>query len=300
MLRTWRRGKPMAAIICEAHDRTKPDVTTGETFYLDHGGCRFAGKIWGDGPPVLFIQGVGLHGDGWIPQVDGLAGRYRCLTFDNRGMAQSQPIGVELSIEQMAEDALKLMDAQNWASAHIVGHSMGGLIALHLALSARSRVRSLALLCTFGCGTDATRLSAWMLWTGLRTRIGTRRQRRRAFLKLVLPPEALTTHDRDAVAQRLAPLFGHDLADQPPVAMKQLSAMRRYDATPRLGELAGLSTVVISARHDRIARPELGRALAAGIPQARYVEFENAAHGVPIEQPDEVNKLLHEHFSQKQ
>jgi pimeloyl-ACP methyl ester carboxylesterase len=268
-----------------------------EEHSIEHRGCRFACKVRGDGPPVLLIQGAGVHGDGLRPQVDALAARHRCLTVDNRGMGRSQPVGASLSVEQMAEDALVLMDAQGWASAHIVGHSMGGLVAAQLALAARGRARSLALLCTFARGRDATRLSPWMIWTGLRTRIGTRRQRRHAFLKLVLPPETLAMADRDAMAESLAPLFGHDLADQPPVVMKQLAAINRYDASPRLGQLAGLPTLVISAFHDRIARPEYGRALAAGVPGARYVEIANASHGVPIELPDPINALLLEHVA---
>jgi len=271
-----------------------------EMFTLEHRGCPLACNVRGDGPPALLIQGVGVHGDGWRPQVDELAARYRCLTFDNRGMNRSQPIGVPLSIEQMAEDALVLMDAQGWESAHVVGHSMGGLIAQHLALSVRKRVRSLSLLCTFARGRDVTRPSLWMIWTGLRTRIGTRRQRRHAFLKLVSSPKTLAKSDRDALAERLAPIFGHDLADQPPVAMKQLSAMGRYDATPRLGGLAGLPTLVVSASHDRIARREFGRALATGVPGARYIEIADASHGVPIERPEQINRLLLEHFAQSE
>jgi pimeloyl-ACP methyl ester carboxylesterase len=268
-----------------------------ESLSIEHRGCRLAYDLRGDGPPVLLIQGVGVHGDGWRPQVDELAGHYRCLTFDHRGLNRSQPIGGPLSVEQMAEDALTLMDTQKWESAHVIGHSMGGLIALHLALSARQRVRSLSLLCTFACGRDAMRLSPWMLWVGLRTRIGTRRQRRHAFLKLVLPPETLARSDRDALAERLAPLFGHDLGTQPPVSVKQLAAMGRYDAKSRLGELSGLPTLVVSAAHDRIARPELGRDLAARVPGARYIELADASHGVPIERPEEINKLLLEHLA---
>lgn len=262
---------------------------------VEHRGCRLSYEVRGDGPPVLLIQGVGVAGTGWLPQVDALAGRYRCLTFDNRGMGRSQPVGAPLTVDQMAEDALDLMDAEGWKSAHVVGHSLGGLIALNLALAARDRVRSLSLLCTFANGRGATRLTMAMLWIGLRTRIGPRRLRRRAFLELVLPPDAPKA-DRDATAERLAPLFGHDLGDQPPVAMKQLSAMSRYDATPRLGELAGLSTLVASAAHDRIARPQSGRAVAADIPGARYVEFPDASHGLPITHADQVNVLLLEHF----
>ncbi len=79
--------------------------------------------------------------------------------------------------------------------------------------------------------------------------------------------------------------------------MKQLSAMRAYDATPELGRLAGLPTVVAVAGHDRIARPEIGRAMAAGIPGARLVEFPDAAHGVCIQRAEEINAQLDGHFS---
>ena len=88
------------------------------------------------------IQGAGMHGDGWLPQVEGLADQFRCLRFDNRGMGNSQPFGAPITIEQMAEDASVLMDAVGWQSAHVVGHSMGGLIAQHIALSQPSRVRN--------------------------------------------------------------------------------------------------------------------------------------------------------------
>src|SRR5689334_11406073 len=272
-------------------------MNTVASSILEHRGSRLAYDLVGDGPPVVLIQGVGVHGGGWRPQVDALSPRFRCLTFDHRGLNRSQPLGGPLTVEQMADDTAALMDAQGWATAHVVGHSLGGLIALHLALSAGARVRSLSLLCTFATGREATRLSPGMLWTGLRTRLGTRRQRRHAFLELVLPPGERSRADRDAEAERLAPLFGHDLAVQPPVAMKQLAAMSRYDAGPRLGELAGLPTLVVSAGHDRIARPELGRALAAGGPGARYVEIAEAAHGVPLHLPARINELLLDHLA---
>ncbi|HEX8245578.1 MAG TPA: alpha/beta hydrolase [Longimicrobium sp.] len=268
----------------------------GDVRTVEHRGCRLAYTVRGSGPPVLLVQGVGVAGAGWTPQVDALSPEFRCLAFDNRGMGMSQPLGAPVTVEQMAEDARVLMDAEGWTQAHVVGHSLGGPVALELALGARDRVRSLSLLCTFARGRDATRLTAWMLWVGLRSRIGTRRMRRNAFLQIVMPPSALAGADRDGMAEKLAPLFGHDLADQPPVAMKQLAALRAYDATPRLGELAGVPTLVVSAAHDPIARPESGRALAAGIAGARYVEFADASHGLPLQRADEVNALLLEHL----
>ena len=263
---------------------------------VEHHGCRLAYAVRGDGPAVLFVQGVGVHGGGWRPQVDGLADRFRCVWFDNRGVGLSQPAGAPITVGQMTDDALAVMDAAGCRAAHVVGHSLGGLVALNLALSARERVRSLSLLCTFARGKDATRLTPAMLWVGTRTRIGTRRMRRRAFLELVLSPAELVACDHDALAEELAPLFGHDLADHPAVEMAQLRAMGRFDATPRLRELAGLPTLVVSAAHDRIARPASGRAIVAGIPGARYVEIPDAAHGLPLRQPERVNALLREHL----
>jgi pimeloyl-ACP methyl ester carboxylesterase len=239
-----------------------------------------------------------VHGVAWAPQIDALAAHFQCLSFDNRGLGLSQPLGASLRIAQMAEDTLALMDAQGWESAHLVGHSMGGLIALHAALSARARVQSLSLLSSFPRGRDATRLTPGMIWTGLRTRIGTRAQRRRAFLEIVAPPAIRKAADTARLAADLAPLFGHDLADQPAVTMKQLSAMVRYDARPRLHELAGLPVLVVSATLDRIVSPEVGRAMAAAIPGARFVEIPSASHGVAILEAGRINALLLDHLTQ--
>lgn len=78
--------------------------------------------------------------------------------------------------------------------------------------------------------------------------------------------------------------------------MAQLRAMTAYDATPRLAALAGLSTLVVSAEHDRIAPPALGRARAAGLPGTVDHELGGAAHGMPIHRAGEVNALLRAHL----
>jgi pimeloyl-ACP methyl ester carboxylesterase len=135
-----------------------------------------------------------------------------------------------------------------------------------------------------------------MLQLGLRSRIGPRRARRHAFLEIVMPPAALARADRDALAAELMPLFGHDLADQPPIALKQLAALRAYDASDRLGSITGIPALVMSAAHDPIAPPRFGRALADAIPGARFVEFDDASHGLPIQHATRVNALLSEHL----
>jgi len=264
---------------------------------LESGGCSFAYKCEGSGDAVVLIQGAGIHGDGWIPQTEVLRDRFRCMTFDNRGMGASQPAALRITVEQMSEDTLALMDAAGIERAHLVGHSLGGLVAQQIALSKRARVRSLALLCTSARGADATGLTMQMLALGLRTRIGPRRMRARAFLEIIMPREYLAGQDLDAMAERMRAFFGHDLADTPPVVMAQLNALKRFDATSLLRELAGIPTLVLSAAHDIIFRPQYGRTLASGIPGATYIEMSNAAHGVPLQEPQAVNKALLHHFA---
>ncbi|MBI2502526.1 MAG: alpha/beta fold hydrolase [Candidatus Latescibacteria bacterium] len=264
---------------------------------FEHADAEIAYQVQGDGPPVLFIQGVGVPGSGWRPQLEGLAGRFCCVAFDHRGLGQSSPVAGRLSIADLVGDTLALMDHLGWADAHLVGHSMGGVIAHQLALEARDRVRSLSLLCTFARGKDAARLSPWIAWVGLRTRVGSRPMRRRAFLEMILPASQRRGADLEALAAQYGAFFGRDLADQPPVVMVQLRALAGHDQSARLPELGGLPTLVASSAEDRLALPVYGRALAGAIRGARYYQFADAAHGVTIDRPELVNTLLAEHLA---
>lgn len=251
----------------------------------------------GVGPPVLLIQGVGVIGAGWRPQVEGLRDRFTLASFDNRGIGRSRAAAGPTSIEAMAADALALLDALGWARAHVVGHSMGGLIAEQLALDAPERVRSLALICTPASGRAGARPSLRIAWIGLRMRVGTRRARRAAFLELILPASLReTTGHLDALAHEYAPLFGRDLADNPPIVLAQLRAMAKHDVRARLAELTGIPTLVVSADEDPIAPPAAGRDTASRIPGARHVVLPDTSHGVPITHAGRVNALLAEHL----
>jgi pimeloyl-ACP methyl ester carboxylesterase len=167
---------------------------------------------------------------------------------------------------------------------------------MQIALMAKPRVHSLSLLCTFARGADATRLTLALFWIVLRLRFGPRHLRREAFMELVLPA-GQSKGFPDDIADRLAAVFGHDIADLPQIAGQQVAAMRRHDVTSRLKELAGIPTVVISGEKDMIARPSSGRAIAAGIPGSRYIEIPGASHAFPILEAERCGALLLEHLA---
>ncbi len=249
----------------------------------------------GAGTPVLFIQGVGVHGLGWTPQIEVLRRSHRCIAFDHRGVGRTPRGGEPITVERMAADALAVLDAARVDAAHVVGHSLGGAIALELALLHRERVKSLSLVCTFGAGRQIP-LSPRLVRLALRSRFGNRAMRRRAFLEIVLSRAALRRRDPAELASELEPLFGRDLADSPRIVGEQLAALRNYDVRARLGELALLPTLVISASEDPISPPAIGRELARSIHGAAF-ELLDASHGAPIECAARTNELLLAHFA---
>lgn len=245
------------------------------------------------GPPVLLIQGVGVVGAGWTPQVRGLADRFRLATFDNRGIGGSAMTPqAAFDVATFADDAAAVLDELGWESAHVVGHSLGGVIAQRLAIGRRDRVRSLVAMCTVARGADAVRMTPAIMWNGIRGMVGTLRSRRRAFLELIYPKSDLAGLDLDALAAELAPVFGRDLAKQPPIAFRQVRALAAHDTRAELAALAGLPTLVMSATHDPIAPPRYGRGLAAAIPGAVFEESTDASHGLPIQWAERVNSRL--------
>lgn len=245
------------------------------------------------GVPIVFIQGVGVIGEGWRPQVDELASEFKTLVFDNRGIGKSTPYDGPVLVESMAEDVFALINHLGWESAHVVGHSLGGVIAQQFALNHPQQVRSLSLLCTFSQGAQGARLSPLIVWLGLRTRIGTRQSRRRAFLEILLPrKEVQEVEDITGLAEQYAQWIGRDLADQPPIVMKQLRALAKHDASKELHRLGSIPTLVLSADEDPIALPEFGKDLAKRIPGAQFELLRGVSHGVSLQEPREINQRI--------
>src|SRR5262249_32190040 len=111
---------------------------------------------YGSGEPLLCIMGFATDSTGWVLQTPEFSKHYREIIFDNRGVGRSSKPAGPYSIAQMAEDAVGLMDTLDIRRAHVLGLSMGGMIAQEIALRHPERVHGLVLACTFPEPDDVT------------------------------------------------------------------------------------------------------------------------------------------------
>src|SRR5262245_22114978 len=103
----------------------------------------------GAGEPLLLIMGLAADSTAWMFQVPAFAEKYRTIVFDNRGVGRSSKPAGPYTIHEMADDAAGLLDALHVQRAHVVGVSMGGMIAQELELRHPERVHGLVLACTY-------------------------------------------------------------------------------------------------------------------------------------------------------
>ena len=197
-------------------------------------------------------------------------------------------------MDRLAADALALMDHLGWQRAHVVGVSMGGMIAQHVALTAPHRVRSLALLATHAGG-----------WGGRPTRTaiggvlsshfsGSTRLRRRALLAMLHSPQYLAEAGREVVEARLRETLLHN--PPPRLGMLgQLSAIFRHRTLHRLSTLAALPTLVITGTSDAMVRPE-NSVIIARLIEAELLRFEGSGHAIHVEHREAVNAALQRLF----
>ena len=125
------------------------------THHADSNGIRIAWDESGGGDPLLLIHGLGYARWGWEPLVPRLAGRFRVVRFDNRGIGASDVPEGPYDAAGMAEDAVAVLDAAGIDRAHVIGTSLGGMIAQQLAAEHPDRVDRVVLLSTTPGGAGA-------------------------------------------------------------------------------------------------------------------------------------------------
>jgi len=260
---------------------------------------RISYRLYGShGPPVLLLMGLGMRGVVWRPQFEGLRDDHRLVTIDNRGIGDSEAVPGRWTMKDMADDAIRVLDALGWESAHVVGVSMGGMYAQELALAVPGRVRSLTLIATHAGGPFRFVPPG----EGIRGFLGTNflpgDRRFGALASLLYPNDFLRMVDRDALLARMADQLGTRADGN--IRLQQLSAVAGHDTRDRLHRLGALSTLVVTAGRDALVAPRLQRHLAASIPGAEHLCFDKAGHGLIFQCARALNRQLRRHFEKNE
>jgi len=238
----------------------------------------------GDGEPVLLIMGLGADSRMWMLQTPVFSSRYRCISLDNRGVGRSSAPEGSYTTEQMAGDALAVLDAAEIERAHIVGISLGGAIAQQVALKAPERVRSLTLAATWCARNPYTERMAEV--GRAVASIGDQVLIRSALLWTFSPGTIIGNAALLDQIERVAA----DLHPSPEAFLRQLDAVVAHDTVASLGSLT-MPALVMIARRDIMVPPELGHQVAAAIPGAEVVELEGG-HAFNMESVAEFNTAI--------
>lgn len=239
----------------------------------------------GEGEPLLLVQGLGYARWSWDPVVPGLAERYRVVFFDNRGIGESDKPEGPYTAAQMAGDALQVLDEAGIDRAHVLGASLGGMVAQEVAVAARGRVRKLVLCCTTPGGAATVPMPEVTVRLFAEAATLAPDVALRRFVENALgadPPAALVDE-----------LYRLRVANPPDPAGWQAQAAAGLTFAGVDGEITA-PTLILTGTADNVVDQRNAEVLAARIAGARVERFPGAGHLVFWEQPDAFVKIVAE------
>ncbi|HUB06093.1 MAG TPA: alpha/beta fold hydrolase [Myxococcales bacterium] len=250
-------------------------------------------QIEGEGPPLLMLMGLGCPGEGWRPQIDALKGRFRTIAPDQRGSGRTAHWRRPIRVPELARDALRLLDHLRLERAHLIGVSMGGMVALEVAGRWPERVDRLVLGAAPLAADRHVRL----------TTLGIGRQAALAF------PRGGLRGSRDAVEAAWRPLvFNGQLAgegkrfvdeqmaafDDPRASYgvtAQAAAVFFHDAS-RWAKRIRAPTLLVAGSEDRMIPAAAVCRAAEAVRGSRLVFLEGAPHGFNVTHAAAFNRLI--------
>ncbi|MDE5445063.1 pyrimidine utilization protein D [Bradyrhizobium sp. CSA207] len=241
-------------------------------------------EVHGRGTPVVLSAGMGGSGSFWTPQLEALARRHQVILYDHVGTGRSA--AGWRSIAGMANDVASVLDHAGVDAAHVVGHAIGGIVGIELALRHPKRLRSLVVVNGWGRADPFLR-RCFEIRKQLLNQSGPQAYLRAQPLFLY-PPQWISENiaHLDAEEERMLRHF-------PSVATmnQRIDMFLAFDGGKRLAEI-NVPTLLSSARDDALVPAYLTRELAAAIPRARVHEVDWGAHAFTVVTPGVFNEAL--------
>jgi 3-oxoadipate enol-lactonase len=248
-------------------------------------------EIHGEGPPLVLVMGIGYDSALWtLQQVPALSTCFRVIILDNRDVGRSSTVSHSYTIADMADDLAGLVDALGIERTHVLGLSMGAMIAQEFALRHANRLDRLVLTGS-GAAPARSAVDPIRIWSWVKANDATGE----VFVgqQLISLFSTAFLRNRQAVQQTSALLAANPYPMTPEAYQRQAQAYLKFDSLDRLGGITA-PTLVIVGEQDLVTPPWIAREVADAILGARFevIRGEGASHVVPIERPDEFNQLV--------
>ena len=259
----------------------------------------------GEGKPVVFIAGFGVDHRTWVPQITFFQDKNKVIVFDNRGIGESTGSPEPYTITMMAEDVICLLDHLKIKKTHVVGSSMGGMIAQELAINHPERVNKLVLSSTTAKADKTVRETILKgfeeMIEGKIDNIVEVNPRRILFEKAFNYILQLTFSEKFIRENKqLIESFIRDYLSKKnyvETLLKQSRAIAKHNTTKRLEKIKA-PTLVITGTRDEFISPENSEYLFKHIPNATLVKIVGGTHGMHHERAEEFNEHVLRFFEE--
>ncbi|MBP8974919.1 MAG: alpha/beta fold hydrolase [Anaerolineae bacterium] len=239
--------------------------------------------------PLLLICGVGQWRASWWRNVGPLAEHFYVITFDNRGIGDSDKPDVPYSLDMLAEDTLGLLDALKIERAHVFGHSLGGGIALFMARKQPQRVASLILASTLYWGPQVAMPSARAM-QALQDRSGDPLELVKRGTRIATA-EGFEARDPEGFQRLIDLRFSSQ--QTPALYLRQSSAGLAYFQQDHIADFTPpMPVLLLVGEHDEVTPPANSQAIAAAWPGAQMQAIPDAGHLFFIERADAANQAI--------
>jgi len=240
-------------------------------------------EIHGEGPPLLLVAGLASDSQSWLSILEKLAASFKVIVFDNRGVGRTTPQGAATSIAQMADDCVGLARQLGVEKFHLLGHSMGGFIALETAIRFPEHVDKLIVAAAAATNSARNNLLFADWAADQNSGMDPERWFRNFFYWIFT---AGFFDDAKSVQAALRFALDYPYPQSPAAFDKQVRAMAEFDRREKLCSVSA-KTLVLAGSDDLLFPPEVCRSLANAIPQVEFYQIEQAAHSIFIEKPKE-------------
>ncbi len=256
--------------------------------YTEINGVNLYYEIHGEGIPLILVAGMASDSQSWLPVIKELSRHYRVIIFDNRGVGRTKPQDVAMTIPQIADDCIALIKHLGLSSVNLLGHSMGGFVALDCAIRYPEYVSNLLLAGTsaFSSERNNALFHDWISYreNGMDAGLWFRNMFYWIFSKYFFEDNENLNN-----AVRLAVEYPYP---QSKTAFKhQVDAIKAFNCQECLPGIKS-KTMILCGEEDLLFSPEESTSVLCAIPGASFSIVKQVAHAMFLEKPEEITHLI--------